>query len=1073
MKILTILLLFMLALLKLQAQTTVKGRVVDSEGKGIAGVNIGFQNAKTNTLTDQNGNFSIRFTIKTDTLVFTAVGYDTYVSPLNQLPREATGYLVTLQASLQTLDAVEVSTGYQTIPRERATGSFTQVDQSLLNRRVSTDLLSRLEDIVPGLSLNRDGENPNHQSQISIRGQNTISGRPDPLIVIDNFPYEGSMENINPNDVESITILKDAAAASIWGAKAGNGVIVITTKKGKRNQPTKVNAVSNITLGQKQDLYYQPRMSVSDFIEVENFLFEKGYFNTAENSLNHAPLTPVVESLINRRDGLISGEEHDRFISSLQNIDIRDGLDRHMYRTQINQQHLISLTGGSENQQFHLSAGLDKERRSVRGNDAQRISLNANNSYRLLKDRLQVNAALSFIETRKNDANQLANDITRRTDNTSVVYPYAQLADENGQALALIKEYRKDFVDGATEMGLLNWSYRPLAEFNKVTNVDKATDYRLNLGMQYKISAALRVDALYQFQKNFDSRHLLYDADSYFARDLINTFTQIADDGTTAYPIPRGAILNFGDSEMTGHNGRLQLNFNKTWKDLQVNAIAGYEIKDLLTVSKQQRWYGYDKLHATSQAVDYLNPYRYAYSASGLSGYIPNVNTERELSDRFVSYYTNASLGYKNRYVLSASARFDQSNLFGVETNDKGVPLWSVGLSWDLTAEDFFKSGWVSYLRARATYGRSGNVNRSVSAYPTAYYNNGSFSDTKMPYAVITNPPNADLRWEQVRTLNLGIDFSFWKSRINGSLEYYRKRGEDLIGPIVKPSSSGVSSFTGNFANIKGQGVDLNLQTVNLKGAFTWETNYLYSYVNDVVTDYEANITMNQYLQYGNTGAYPVKGKPLRSIYSYAWAGLNSENGDPQGYLDGNVSSDYGQIIGTASLDNLIFGGAARPTSFGSIRNTFTYRNVSLSANVSYRFGYYFRRESVRYNSEVLAGRWGHADYGLRWRQPGDEQRTSVPSVPTYGASNITNRDNFYLYSEALVESGDHIRLQDVRLSYWIDRISGWNALSRLELYMYANNLGILWKASNTDLDPDFRIQKPIRTIAFGVNLNF
>jgi len=1068
-----LLVIFLFLFTDISAQYYIRGSVKNAEGEAVPRANVILRTGHTKGLTNQQGVFELTSFRKIDTLVCSALGYQTQSIPLVMTQDEQNQLAVTLQASTELLDEVEVSTGYQFIPRERATGSFTQVDQSLLNRRVSTDLLSRLEDVVPGLSLNRDSDNPNHQSNISIRGQSTISARPDPLIVIDNFPYEGNMDNINPNDVASITILKDAAAASIWGARAGNGVIVITTKKGGKNQPIKVGAIANVTIGQKRDLFYDQKMSVSDFIDLEAYLFEKGYYNTAEKSLNHAPLTPVVESLIKERDGLITSEEHKDFIASLRSKDIRNDLNRYVYRPQINQQYQVSLSGGGERQSFYLSAGLDKERQEVRGSDMYRISLNANNNYFLLKDKLEINTGLSFIETHAKDAGQLASGILSYTDNTSVIYPYATLADANGQPLPLIKEYRQDFISNATDLGLLDWSYRPLDEFNAVDKVDKESDFRVNLGAKYQLLPFLRVDALYQFQKNFGGYNLLYKEDSYFARDLINTFTQFGADGSLSYPVPMGGIFTFEDRELTGHNGRLQLNLNKAWGDVEVNAIAGYEIKDLVNASKEQRWYGYDDLHAISQDVDYLNPYGYAYSEGGSSGYIPSVKGERELSDRFVSYYSNASVAYQNKYVLSASARFDQSNLFGVKTNNKGVPLWSAGLSWDLTKEHFFHSNWVGYLRTRLTYGHSGNINRSVSAYPTARYDNGSYSDTKIPYAVISNPPNPDLRWEQVTTVNMGLDFSLLKNRISGTFEYYNKKGVNLIGPIIKPSSSGVTSFTGNFASIKGHGFDLDIQTKNLTGAFKWQTNLLYSYVQDVVTDYEGTAAMTQYLQSGTSGAYPVKDKPLRYIYSYAWAGLSPETGDPQGYFDGEVSTDYAKIIGSASLDNVVYNGSSRPTSFGAIRNTFTYKNLSLSANISYRFGYFYRRESLRYNGQIMAGKWAHADYALRWQQPGDELHTIVPSMPVYGASNITNRDNFYLNSEALVERGDHIRLQDIRLSYLVNQVPGWHALSRLEVYAYMNNIGLLWKASDADLDPDFRTRKPVRTIAFGINFNF
>lgn len=167
-----------------------------------------------------------------------------------------------------------------------------------------------------------------------------------------------------------------------------------------------------------------------------------------------------------------------------------------------------------------------------------------------------------------------------------------------------------------------------------------------------------------------------------------------------------------------------------------------------------------------------------------------------------------------------------------------------------------------------------------------------------------------------------------------------------------------------------------------------------------------------------------------------------------------------------------MFNGSSRPTSFGSIRNDFSYGGFSLSANISYRLGYYFRKETVRFQ-EVLSNGWAHGDYGLRWQKPGDELNTTIPSSPIYGAANISNRDNFFIYSEALVEKGDHIRLQDIKISYLFNKMKFVRIpFDRVQVYLYADNLGILWKSTGKDIDPDFRYMKPIRTLAFGVSIN-
>lgn len=245
----------------------------------------------------------------------------------------------------------------------------------------------------------------------------------------------------------------------------------------------------------------------------------------------------------------------------------------------------------------------------------------------------------------------------------------------------------------------------------------------------------------------------------------------------------------------------------------------------------------------------------------------------------------------------------------------------------------------------------------------------------------------------------------------------------------------------------------------------------MFSYAADKVTKYLIKSTSSRYLEGGyGFGNYPLEGNPLYAIYSYPWAGLDPQTGDPQGYLNGGVSKDYVKIVNAATPENLIYHGPARPTLFGALRNTFSYKNVSLSANVSYRLGYYFRKESIRYGV-LLTGQNGHGDYGLRWQKPGDESITYVPSIPALAN---TSRDNLYLYSEALVEKGDHIRLQDIQLSYDLEKKNYPKLpVARTQLYLYANNMGVLWKAGKGSTDPDYQSGILPMTISAGLKIGF
>ena len=329
------------------------------------------------------------------------------------------------------------------------------------------------------------------------------------------------------------------------------------------------------------------------------------------------------------------------------------------------------------------------------------------------------------------------------------------------------------------------------------------------------------------------------------------------------------------------------------------------------------------------------------------------------------------------------------------------------------------------------------------------------------PTSQVQNPPNPDLRWERTGQFNLGVDLASIHNRLSGSLEYYSKKGVDLLGPQLLAPQTGIgqnggTQFSGNTSSMQGRGVDVVLNSQNLVGQFHWVTNFLFSYNTDWVTKY-IPITNNSQLVTtagaGGSNAFVV-GKPVHGLYSYRWAGLDSV-GNPQGMLNGKVSENYSGIKSLNDSSQLKYSGPLTPRYFGSFRNTFMYKGFSLSFNITYKFGYYFRRNSVRYYNLFNTGfNYGTQDYAKRWQSPGDEKKTNVPSL-IYPTSS-TSRDDFYNGSEVLIDKGDHIRLQDIQLSYDLTK----RQIARLpvqgiRLYLYANNIGIIWKANHDGIDPD------------------
>lgn len=1044
--------------------TEVRGRVVDENGKPLAGALVVIKGTERKTLTDADGNFSFRNVDDNAVVMISYVGYEA-----RGLAAKADLGNVTMTVATGKLDEVSVvSTGYQGLPKERATGSFSKVDNATFNRQVSTDVISRLKGIAPSVLFDERSGTP----KLTIRGQATIFGNDQPLIVVDNFPYEGDINNINPNDIEDIDILKDAAAASIWGVRAGNGVIVIKTKKGRSNQPMEIGFASNVTLGEKPDLWYIPRIASTDFIDIEKMLFDKGYYNTIiSNTAANRPYSPVVEILNDQRSGRITAQQANVRIDALRGYDLRDEMDKYLYQTSVKQQYALNFSGGSEKYSYYFSSGFDKNKNSEIGNNFERISLNSNQVFRPFK-KLEISAGLSYNQNSQSTSNvvSMLNSMGQEQ-----MYPYARLVDDNGNPAVVIKDHSTVLKQKALTAGLLNWDFVPLEELNYQDDKTKQSEMRLSTALKYTIIPSLSAEVRFQYENQQAKYRSLYDQDSYYVRNQVNLYTTFTN-GAMKRNIPLGGVLDNGNTELNALNGRFQLNYDKKWNKHQVNAIAGFEARQTRVNGISNRLYGFDNNVGSSVIVDYLNEFE--IYGKGYSNLIPPNNDYSSTLDRIRSYYINGAYNYDLRYVLSASARIDQSNLFGVNTNQKSVPLWSVGGKWNIDKEDFYKVDWLPQLSLRSTFGYSGNVDRSMTAYTTAQLSYNSFN--QLPNAFLLNPPNKNLRWEKNAMWNIGLDFSLRNNRLTGSVEYFKRKGTDLIGNGAIDPTTGFTSYRGNQANMKGKGLDLEINSINIQSKnVKWLTIAILSYAKDEITKYQHLADISAFVSTSDfsvsrtpRGYLPVVGRPLFGIYSYPWAGLDPNTGQARGYLNGQVSTQYSQITAALAQDpanNLVYNGNALPPYFGALRNTFVYKQLELSFNITYRFGYYFRRYS--FINSGLQNYSIHGDFYSRWQKSGDELRTNVPAM-VYPAN--YSADNYYQFSEALVNKGDHIRLQDISLSYnfnnlFLQKLN----LRNCKLFAYANNVGILWRVNKVRVDPDYATMKPIRNLTLGLNCNF
>lgn len=1034
-----------------QPPISVHGRVTDSVGNPLAGASVKVKGvAGKGAITDENGEFWISQVDNNAVLVIEFIGYEKReVGVANHT--ELTAFLHIVNKELAEVAIQSYSSGYQSISRERAAGSYVTVSNTQYNRSSSPQVLSRLDGIVSGMLFTKNSATG---TELSVRGVSTLFANNQPLIVVDNFPYYGDINNLNPNDVENITVLRDANAASIWGVQSGNGVIVITTKKGKRNAALKVQANMNLTLTGKPNLFYSRNyMSASDFIDVEKQLFAQNYYDAKLTDPYHSAYSPVVQILADQKAGLITAADANAKIDALRSNDIRNDLTNYFYRPSSYQQYAVNFSGGSRDVDYYFSAGYDRSLPSLSGNTGERITLNSNNNFHLTKN-LVLSAAWLYTQNLSQNTNNVSEVATGGS--YVGIYPYARLTDASGAHLPIVKRYSSSWVnDPAAQAGRLNWRYVPLDEMGRTEDRSNNLDNKLNFGLRYSFLDMFSLDAKYQFQVGTAKSSTYYKDSSFYARDLYNSFYNPS--GPVTEPIPKGGIYTASNRTTTSHLGRLQLGFNKTiHTDHAVSAIIGAEISQIKSViDGAAPLYGYSDQSSSFIGVDFYNKY-IQYPSSQFAS-IPNTQGSVKYTDRYISYFSNASYTYKGKYTLSGSGRIDKSNLFGVSTNQKSVPLYSIGGLWNVSKESFYHLSWLPSLKFRMSYGYNGNVNKSVTAVTTIGYTPSNFNIFPgTPFAQVQTIGNPLLRWEKVAVYNFGIDFALKGNVISGTLEYYKKSGIDIFGISPLAPTTGASTFMGNTANLTGNGwnVTLNATPINTP-AFKWTINTLFNNENNTVSKYLQKATALSLLNAGASSLFisPFEGKPVYGIYSFPSGPLNN-TGYPQGYVGGKLSTDYASIIGKATPDSLKYNGSARPTIYGSFMNTFTYKSVSISFNVVYKFDYYFRRSSINYSS--LYSSWSmNADYDARWKQPGDEQRTFIPSMPTLATLN-SNSDYFYTYSDKLIDKGDHLRLQDISLSYDVNAIK-WSKglIKKLRIYSYINNVGILWRANKDHLDPD------------------
>ncbi len=1028
----------------------VHGLITDVEGKPLVGVSVVVKGTNKGTSTNLNGEFSLSGIDENAVLVFSGANVETSEMKVDG----KTELRIGLKIKVVNSESIEVmlNTGYQTISKERATGSFTSIDNNKLavTNLASTNFAKGLEGIAAGVLVDPNGG-------LQIRGVSSIKSDTRPLIVVDGFPIESGNYTINPNDIDNITILKDAAAASIWGVRASNGVVVIKTKAGKNTNGKAIfDFSSNFSFNEKPDFSYYQMANSSDFIDFEVETINKGWFKPA--TANNTGYSRVGELFYKKYLGQLTDGQVNEGLNALKNQNNLSQQDL-FYRPAFQRQFNLSLRGGSQTYKYFVSALYTKQQPASIGNQSDDIILNIKNSLQVLP---KVSLSLGVNST-------FGNAKTASGYDYSFGRPYNMFLDENGNYLSQYASIPEHLKHGYYDNGYLNWDFNPMQELNNSNNKTKRFEARFNLGLDYEIAKGIVFSSKYLNELGFTNTDNLQNLNTYYVRNLANSW-RIYDNakGSFVNKFPVGPILDKTKDQFSGWTFRNTVSIDKKiGKIHKVNAVIGTEVRKIANQGNAERYYNYNEKALTVDNFDVLS----------LSNYTPNYKGDYisynwspnfyERDKRFFSLFANGAYTYKDRYTVSGSARIDQSNLFGTDPKYRYIPIWSAGGSWKISGEEFMKNNsFIDRLVARATYGINGNIGNS-SPYPIA--STGKNFNTQENMLTFSNPENQQLRPEKTAIINLGLDFAILHNRISGSIDYYYKKSFDLLGNSILDPTTGFGRAENNTAKMLNKGVEINLNAKIIQREFSFHADFNFGYNNNkVLTVLMPTITAGTYI----AGTSPIEGKPLSYMYSYRWAGL-SDKGEPQIYNAKNEIANWASAEMT-DVNGLNYSGTLTPPFYGGMMLTFQYKGFSLIPQFTYKMGHVLRLPSPR--MDLYGGALN--TISQRWQQPGDEANTDIPRV--YDNSTGSNKWNSYYRNADIYEaSASFARLRSLTLSYMLPKNYLKNIFSGIQVTAQGNNLW-LWTENKNDIDPDYYNLRsgtfnfpPVKNYVLSLNLNF
>ena len=1083
MKRLKLITLALLTVLTMMAQErTIKGVVMDAETPGEpligATVSIGEGKVTQGTITDYNGHFSLNVPAGTAKLTVSYVGYESKVIILEKGKQE---YTLSLNADSKRLGEVVV-TGYQKIDRRKLTASVSKLDISDETVGAVKNIDQALAGQIAGLSTVSASGAPGAPVKIRIRGTASINGVQEPLWVLDGIPMEGndipaidnlndiddiyqtSIAGLNPSDIENITVLKDAAATAIYGARAANGVIVITTKRGKVGRPV-VNFSTKLTYSPKANIDRLNLLNADEKVGLEldllrsnytyrehkggvaNILDELGEFNTYKTGGWDA-LSADAQQRINRLRTI--------------NTDWNDILFRNVF----NREYNASISGGSDRAHYYASAGYYNEQGTVKGVENNRYNATLKTDFKINK--LLTLGFSMFANQRKQES-----FMTDTGGFTNPVY-YSRRANPYFEPYNADGSYNYDHNVQGRE--------NEVPDFNIFEERANTSKERTDRSVMAIFDAELKFNKHLKLTSQFGYQYDNYDINRYagqnsYAMRKAKAYAVYMVDGVSKCILPDGGMVKKTNSHASQWTWKAMLEWNRRFKEIHdVEVMAGTEVRHTESSTVTSTAYGYDDRTLTTQPV--------LFPTENIARSYP-LHEETHLENAYVSWFATGSYTLLYRYTLGGSIRFDGSDVFGVAKKYRYLPLYSVSGLWRAKEEKFLKNvKWLDELSLRASYGIQGNIDKNTSPYLIGTFQRTTILPGNVETVIATETaPNPDLKWEKTKNVNVGLDIAVLKNRIRLTVDYYYRKSTDLISSRKLPLETGFAYTTVNWAAMKNSGWEFALHTSNIKTKdFLWTTN--------LNLGFNTNEVLNETVAENST--YPGReGYPVGALFAYETAGIDAEGYPLFRAKDGSVQTAaeffklnrFGASTLTAEEQRNLYTymGSTDPKCSGGFINNFEYKDWSLGINFIFNLGMKVRVQPSY--SPTYFDRGLNTNHDILNRWTATNTNTDMPalmvSTPAR-ASEYTHFAEYNTYSmlDTWVKSCNYWRLQSIRLGYrlpkeWTQRIG----ISSASVSLEGRNLLVF--ASNYDnyLDPETMgnpFAQPItKSFIFGLNLNF